>query len=436
MEQLIKGRYFILLMILIPMVVFLFVSSYHESDELDMIPIQPESEKVQLRIITSWEGQDSKAIKLQQVLDQFMKENPGIVVNNDSMSGDEFLFTLKTSFASANDPDLFGLWPGSDSKALIYAGKVADLTELLRVDPAWYGQFGKEAWRYNTVEGRIYGIPFEIIYECLFINKDLFDQHHIPIPHTYEELLYAVSEFRRWGIVPIAYNSTAEGTFIYQNIVMKLAGKQRVEEPFDLSGNIHQEFIDGMYIMKELYEAEAFPDNFFVLSDNERDELFLKKKAAMIVQGSWFIGEPKVHPDHQEVEIIPFPVIREGKSDPTALIYGIGSGNYHISQAAWEDVRKREAAVLLLKDLTSQRTAEIFAEQAGFMGNIKLLNPKSSGRLLKVGESMLEQAKEFIGPVDHYIDRTDWQERLVKQFPLVLEGQLTPEDVFGRFQQK
>lgn len=144
------------------------------------------------------------------------------------MSGEEFLFTLKkTDFASGNDPDVFGLWPGSDFKLLVENGKVADLTEVIMNDSQWYEQFGKDAWKYVTIDDRIYGLPFEIIYEGLFINTSLFTQYKIKVPTTFDELLHAVRVLKSNNIIPIAYNNSPEGSYIYQNIVMKLGGGRK-----------------------------------------------------------------------------------------------------------------------------------------------------------------------------------------------------------------
>ncbi len=100
------------------------------------------TEQVKLKFINSWGGGDSKADTLQMVFDRFMKDNPDIVVVNESMFGDDFLPKLKTDFASGNNPDVFGLWPGSDIKTLVNAGKVADLTEVLDKDKEWKSSFG------------------------------------------------------------------------------------------------------------------------------------------------------------------------------------------------------------------------------------------------------------------------------------------------------
>lgn len=386
--------------------------------------------KVEIRFLSSWGGTDTKAMHLRSILEQFEKQNPNVRIINESMSGAEFLFKLKTNFAQGNDPDVFGLWPGSDIKTLINAGKVADLTALLDGDPAWKALFEKDTWAYDEFNGRIYGLPSEIIYEGLFVNKDLFEKYGAKVPETYDELKSAAVVFRENGVIPIACNATPEGTFIYQNIVAKLGGKHDTENPY-WNGKINQCYIDGMKYMKELYELGAFPHNAFTIDDKTRDNLFLDKRAAMIVQGSWLIGQGSLDAQDDTVDIVPFPVFEDGKAHPSAIIYGLGNGNFHMSSQAWQNPEKKEICISLLKHLTSVETAKQFSKGTGFISATRIPdNDIRPGRLYDKGVELIANSQELIGPTDSFLDRNLWEEVLVTRFPRVLEGKLAPEAVF------
>lgn len=395
-----------------------------------------EKETIELRFLSSWGGTDTKAQQLQMLLDEFEEQNPGVKIINESMSGSEFLFKLKTNFAQGSDPDVFGLWPGSDIKILINQGKVADLTDLLASDPEWAAGFGEDAWSYDQFNGRIYGLPCEIIYEGLFVNRDLFEKYGIKVPETYEELKDAVRAFRERDIIPIAYNSTPEGTFLYQNIVMKLGGKEYTENPYK-EGRINENYIEGMKYVKELYELGAFPEDAFVIADKTRDNLFLEKEAAMIVQGSWFIGLGSLGADDETVDIIPFPAFKEGKSHPSSIIYGLGNGNFHMSTKAYENPDKREMCIRLLKHLTSVEAAKLFSHETGFISNIRIPDQSvQPGRLMEKGKELIARSMELVGPTDSFIDRNLWEQVLVTSFPHVLEGRMTPEEVFEEMERR
>lgn len=425
------------IMLLITLILIFLMKSF---DLLNNYAIEEkeilEDKKIVIKFVSSWGGADPKSYRLQELLNRFQKENPNTLIINESMSGEEFLYKLKTDFAQGNDPDVFGLWPGSDIKLLISKGKVADLSDILYEDMQWYNSFGKEAWSYDSINGKKYGLPCEIIYEGLFINNDLFEEYNVKKPQTYDELIEAVKKFRAAGIIPIAYNATAEGTYIYQNMVMKLGGKLETEYPYK-NNEINQCFIEAMMYMKELYQLKAFPDNAFSLDDYSRNDLFLKKKAAMIVQGSWFIGRGSLNPDDTTVDIMPFPQFKEGKAEYNSVIYGIGNGNFHLSSAAFNNQQKKNICIKLLKFLTSPDAVKEYMSESGFISNVDIEEKAyTSSNLLIKGQNLINAAKETIGPVDSFLDRNIWRDILVKRFPEVLENRITPEELFKDMQLK
>lgn len=426
-----QKKYLILFsLILLCIILGTVIYMSYDKREVSIIPIEAIDEKTTINFMSSWGAYDSKAERLKTILKGLNEKYPNLTIKDSSMAGEDFLFILKTDFASGNPPDLFGLWPGKDFETLVNNHQVADLTDALKEDTEWYSRFKKESWEYVTIDNRIYGLPIEVIYEGLFINQDLFDTYDVKVPTTFEELLEAVEIFKAHGIIPIAYNSTPEGSYLYQNIVMKLGGKDDVENPFDSQGQIKPCFLDGMKYMKILYEQGAFPEDLFILDDKARNELFLQKKAAMIVQGSWFIGDNALKGDDESVKIINFPDIQGGKADSSAIIYGCGNGILHISQSAWEDPKKREWCLKLLKDFTAEETIKTLDQDSGFISGTYVEKEVMDTAIIKQGNYLVDHAKELVGPVDSFIERTLWEDIIVKQMPNVFRGTISEQQVF------
>lgn len=422
-----KSTMYILGSLLFIILSIMYIFYYNQQIVIDSGSSDILDNTITLRFSCSWGGFDSKSEILNNVIRDFEKEHPNIDIINESMFGEDFLFTLKTDFASGNGPDIFGLWPGSDREKLIQKGFVADLTPIIGEDPEWFDHFSQNAIN-NLGESReIYSIPFEIIYEGLFINIELFKKYSIKIPTNYHELQYAIKTFRKNDVIPIAYNSTPEGSFIYQNIVSQMGGKYSTEHPIDGNGNIRAAYIEAMYVMRTLYELDAFPENAFIIDDVTRNDMFMDGRAAMIVQGSWFAGD-EMGKVEENIEIVRFPIIKERK-DTQTLIYGIGNGNFHLNSATLRDDQKRDAAIIFFKFLTSKYSSDQFYELPGFMSSLK--GETTYSDLLKIkGKALINNSNELVGPVDHYIDRTMWEEILVKNFPLMLDGEIEPEDIF------
>lgn len=392
----------------------------------DVLVEEPSSEKVTIRFLNSWGGFDSNAAALKIIFNDFMDANHDIEIINDARFGDDFLPKLKTDFASGNAPDVFGIWPGSDMEALVRAGKAADLTDLLDADPAWKQSFNPDAWSYTTFDGRIYGLPVEIIYEALFVNQSLFDAYNVPIPETYEQLKQAVTIFRDNNMVPIAYNANPEGSYIYQNIIARLGGRQGVE-------GISECYVQAMRIMKELYDLGAFPRNAYSLSDRERNDMFLNGDAAMIVQGSWFTSDLYDAKLQDVVKIIPFPAFDEAETG-YPLVYGLGCGTFFMSSSAEKDEVKREASLRLLRALTSPEASLTLTRNSGFISNIDLSDYRDeTNDLYDVGIRLIESAEELVPPPDSVVDRVVWEQIIVPGFPDIFQkGEVGIQQVWPR----
>ncbi|MFA9398707.1 MAG: ABC transporter substrate-binding protein [Clostridiaceae bacterium] len=428
-----KNNKMIILLLLLTILVIATLLEFIAAN--DNKNINDTEEKTQIVFLSSWGGSDTKASLMKEIIEDFEKENKDIEVVDKSICNDEFLLTIKTDFAQGKEPDVFGLWPGSDIELLINADKVADLTGVLDEDEEWKDSFKEEAFQYDISDNKIYGLPFEIIYECLFINKDIFEEYNVDIPKDYYDLVEAVKTFNDSDIIPIAYNATPEGTYLYQNIVMKLGGKYDVENPY-YNGEIKSNYIEAMYYMKELYDLGAFPENAFTIDDKTRNDLFLNKKAAMIVQGSWFIGEGGVNTNDDTVIIIPFPTFNQGKSQSLSIIYGIGGGNFHMSQKAYEDKKKKEACTRFMKYITSKEVALRFTNELGCLTTIDIEKDEiDKSILLEQSMNLVDNANELVGPTDSFLNRTLWEDILVERFPNVLEGNESPEEVFKEMNQ-
>jgi len=400
----------------------------------DTLREEQPSEQITIRFLNSWGGFDSNAEALKTIFQDFMEANPDIVIINDARFGDDFLPKLKTDFATGNAPDVFGIWPGSDMKALVEAGKAADLTDILDADPAWKERFNPEAWSYTTFDDRIYGLPVEIIYEALFVNQALFNSYGISIPRDYEQLKEAVVKFREHGVTPIAYNSNPEGTYIYQNITARLGGREGVESVSDgVVTGVSDCYVRAMRIMKELYDLEAFPRNAYSLSDRERNDLFLRQESPMIVQGSWFTSD--LYNAHLEnaVKIIPFPAIDES-GDGYPLVYGLGCGTFFMSSQAQKDEQKRDASLRLLKALTSPEASLTLTSNSGFISNIDLSHYRDeTNDLYDVGVGLINNADELVPPPDSIVDRIVWEQTIVPGFPDIFQkGEIGIQQVWKK----
>ena len=68
----------------------------------------------------------------------------------------------------------------------------------------------------NTVDGKLIGIPQEVVAYGLFINQDMFDAYHLQLPETPEEFLECCRVFKENGIeTPVGANRWWLETFVF-----------------------------------------------------------------------------------------------------------------------------------------------------------------------------------------------------------------------------
>ncbi len=111
--------------------------------------------------------------------------------------------------ARSNMDDIYLLNP--DSLMLLASeGHLADLSHLKCTENL--RDVVKVA---NTVNGRLVGIPQEVVAYGLFVNKDMFDQYRLELPNTPEEFLECCRVFKENGIeTPVGANRWWLETFV------------------------------------------------------------------------------------------------------------------------------------------------------------------------------------------------------------------------------
>lgn len=142
--------------------------------------------------ITFWHAMNGDQEKsLQGLVDKFTKENPNITVTLQNQSSYADLQQKITAITASpkNLPTITQAYPDWLLNA-IDENLVLDLkpyieNETLKFDN--YDDIVKGFREASTLDGKIYGIPFNKSTEVLWYNKTLFDKLNLKVPTTYEE---------------------------------------------------------------------------------------------------------------------------------------------------------------------------------------------------------------------------------------------------------
>lgn len=99
----------------------------------------------------------------------------------------------------------------------------------------------------NTVDGKLVGIPQEVVVYGLFVNKDMFDQYGLAMPNTPEEFLECCKVFKENGIqTPIGANRWWLETFVFAQAYADLYNGEYTAEQIEELNNGTRKYSDYM----------------------------------------------------------------------------------------------------------------------------------------------------------------------------------------------
>lgn len=356
------------------------------------------SDKTTLTIYHIWAGGDSKADIMTKVLDEFQKENQDIKLDIQTDSTEAFQNKIKTYAASGSMPDVCFAFTYSQLAPIAKSGNIADLTEAINKDKEWKDSFREGALDAMSFDGKVYGIPMEANAEGIFYNKALFDKVGIDFPKTYDELKEAVKKFKAAGIIPIALagKETFPSFHFGQYFLERQAGYGKLKDIINKKDKFNNvDFIEGFNKYSELVKLGAFPDNIGAVSYDQSRQLFIQGKAAMINDGTWDI--PQYDAEGKEdfgknIEFASLPAFTDGKGTPDSVCKNVANG--FVIKKDLEGAKK-EAAIKLLKYLSTGKGAKMFADEKVILASkVQGDNAKLGSLLPKVLKTM-EETKSF-----------------------------------------
>lgn len=146
-----------------------------------------------------WKGADNGPA-IASIIKKFEAANPTIKIDFESASTDQYQQVLPTRLAAGDAPDVFGIFPGKSSEALVKAGYVADLS-----NEAWVSRLTGGAKQIMTYDGKLRALPLDQNVIGVVYNKQIFkDAGVTAVPTTWEEFNAACEKIKAKGITPLA----------------------------------------------------------------------------------------------------------------------------------------------------------------------------------------------------------------------------------------
>jgi raffinose/stachyose/melibiose transport system substrate-binding protein len=377
--------------------------------------------------------------QLQQLTDEFNAAHPNIHVEWD-WAGFETYFQ-KVQIALESDQQL-DLLQRAGIRDLGMGDNYLNLNEYMNSpsydDPnvLWKDTFpesivgeGGLYWLDGVPQGPgIYGVPNEFIVEGVWYNKDLFEQHSIAIPTTYDEFIAVCDTLRAAGVAPVLQdNDSGYNANIWIELAGFTAGEQAFIEAASGEGTFDTpEFIQAAELAQN-FATHCFQDAWTGYQWPSAQTLLAQGGGAMNVNGSWLPSElGPVLPEGFRFGFFRMPPVEAGKGTPN-MMQSIINGFVILKKSQHPD----EAAEYL-KFLSSKGALETVAAQGNFMARKEISVPPALADVPAVIADSTLVSRAF----GAYEDYQDWYQTISWKYgDQLLVGALTPEEFATQLEQ-
>jgi raffinose/stachyose/melibiose transport system substrate-binding protein len=221
---------------------------------------------------------------------QYMADHPNVNIKITVLENEAFKSKLTTTMQGGKPPDMFQSWGGGTLAEQQQAGLIQDVTAPTK---DWIDQLNPAATGLYQIDGKQYGVPFNLGMVGLWYRKSLFEKAGIETPPaTWAEFLDAVGKLQDAGVTPLAIGGKDKwpGMFWWANLSLRIAGmdalaKAGEDGSFDAPG-----FVKAGEELKRLIDMKPFQEGFLAAPwDGAGGEAATmgNGRAAMDLMGQW-----------------------------------------------------------------------------------------------------------------------------------------------------
>ncbi|TDD72566.1 extracellular solute-binding protein [Jiangella aurantiaca] len=232
---------------------------------------------------------------------RIFEEETGATVEFEEKGFEQIRQTANMVLNSDEAPDIMEYNKGNASAGLLASqGLLTDITGVAE-ERGWDQQLSESLQttaRYDERgvmgSGAWYGVPNYGEFVMVYYNKDLFAQHGVEVPTTYDDLLAAMDTFVAAGVTPLAMSGAEypAGQLFYE-LALTQADRQFVndyqlyENPVDFTG---PELSYGAETFDEWIKAGYVSGESASLTAEDMGTAFMAGEYPMVYSGSWWYG--------------------------------------------------------------------------------------------------------------------------------------------------
>lgn len=241
--------------------------------------------------VTFW-TLSTKQEALEPIVEAFNEQENGVKVNISYYDVDGIKDACKVAASSKTLPNMWFNWGGSLGSFYADNGSTYDLTEYAK-ENNWEDKFNPNALNLCTFDKKLSGYPISYNILGVYYRKDIFEEHNLEIPTTFEEFETICKKLKENGITPIStggLNGWHTMRFV-ELLIEHYAGSELHDKmnTFDESYN-NKAVVQALEKYQEFCDKGYFPDGFLTQDPNDTLIGVANGKCAMDIQGQWYDG--------------------------------------------------------------------------------------------------------------------------------------------------
>ncbi|MGB4135576.1 MAG: extracellular solute-binding protein, partial [Microbacterium sp.] len=217
-------------------------------------------------------------------------------------------------------------------------------------------------------DGRVYGVPFATQTLQVFYNEDVFAEHGLSEPKTWDEFLDNAEKLKSAGVIPLAHGGADAGVSV--PITTDILGVNRYggTEFYEavLAGDkdfTDPDYVASLQVMKDL--QPYFSDNVVATTYTDAQAQFIAGQAAMFTGGSWELGFFKAQNPDLKIGVFSPPLASDSVA-ATPLTPGFIDGGWGLASRS----KHKDEAKKLLEWMTTPEFGQLFVDELAQMSTI------------------------------------------------------------------
>ena len=268
----------------------------------------------------------------QALADEYTASHPDVKVTVNYLENEAFKTKLTTLLQAQTPPDLFQSWGGGGLREQADAGLVQDITAAVA---PWANTINPGALGMYQVDGKQYGIPFDLGMVGFWYNKQQFSDAGITAPPaTWADFLADIQTLKTKGTTPIALagKDTWTGAFYWAYLAVRECGKAGMDKAVTTGDWTDPCFVKAGADFKQLIDLDPFQEGFGAAvwdGAGSSAAAMATNNGAIQLMGQWLPGTVSANSADKKgmgdnLGWFPFPAVTGGAGDPND---GLGGGN-------------------------------------------------------------------------------------------------------------